>query len=72
MSNQPRGQRDAAARARLDIVALVFGLVLTGTAAAALWLSVVGSLDWSLLKTLAPLTLVAVGVIGLALSRRSP
>ncbi|WP_375423734.1 hypothetical protein [uncultured Friedmanniella sp.] len=59
-------------RAKLDVVALVFGLVLTGTAAAALWLSVVGSLDWSLLKTLAPLALVAVGVIGLALSRRSP
>lgn len=59
-------------RTKLDVVALVFGLVLTATAAAALWLSVVGSLNWSLLRTVAPLVLVVVGVVGLALSRRSP
>lgn len=59
-------------RRRLDVVALVFGVVLTGVATAALWLSVVGSLSWSLLGTLAPLALVAVGVTGLVLSRRSP
>lgn len=58
-------------RGTRDAVALVFGLLLTGVAAAGLWLSVTGSLDWSLLKTLAPLVLVVVGVLGLALSRRS-
>ncbi len=57
---------------RLDVVALVFGLVLAATAAGALWLSLVGSLNWSLLRTVAPLVLVLVGVVGLALSRRSP
>lgn len=64
--------RPASGRQRLDVVALVFGIVLTGVAVAALWLSVVGSLNWSLLKTVAPLGLVAVGVVGLVLSRRAP
>jgi len=54
-----------------DVVALVFGVLLAGIAAAALWLSVAGSLDWSLLRAVAPLALVAVGVLGLALSRRT-
>jgi len=53
------------------VVALVFGVLLAGIAAAALWLSVAGSLDWSLLRAVAPLALVAVGVLGLALSRRT-
>lgn len=58
-------------RSARDVVALVLGLLLTGVAAAALWLAVVGSLDWSLLRTAAPIALVVVGVLGLALSRRS-
>ena len=58
-------------RTARDVVALVFGLLLTGVAAAALWLAVVGQLDWSLLRTAAPIALVVVGVLGLALSRRS-
>jgi hypothetical protein len=58
-------------RAPWDVVALVFGLLLTGVAAAALWLSFTGSLNWSVLRTATPLALVAVGGIGLALSRRS-
>jgi hypothetical protein len=53
-----------------DVVALVFGLLLTGVAVAALWQSLVGSLPWSQLKTVAPVTLVVVGVLGLTLSRR--
>jgi hypothetical protein len=72
MTIRPPSPRPPAPRARLDVVALVFGLVLTGTAVASLWLSVVGPLNWSMLKTIAPLALVAVGVVGLALSRRSP
>jgi hypothetical protein len=53
-----------------DVVALVFGLLFTGVAAAALWQSATGALHWSQLKTVAPLALVVVGALGLALSRR--
>jgi hypothetical protein len=58
-------------KAPWDVVALVFGLVLTGVAVAALWLSVTGSLNWSVLRTATPLALVTIGGVGLALSRRS-
>lgn len=54
---------------RVDVVALVFGLLLTGVAAASLWFVVMGSLNWQLLKVVAPLVLVVVGVLGLTLSR---
>ena len=57
-------------RPRPDVVALVFGLLLTGVATAGLWLTFVGPLDWGLLRTVAPLALVVVGVTGLLLSRR--
>lgn len=53
-----------------DAVALVFGLLFTGVAAAALWQSLVGALPWAQLKTVVPVALVVVGVLGLALSRR--
>jgi len=53
-----------------DVVALVFGLVLTGIAGAVLWTSLVGRLSWSVLTTAAPLALVVIGVVGLLLSRR--
>jgi hypothetical protein len=52
-----------------DVVALVFGLLLSAVAVAALWQSFVGALDWELLKIAAPLALVMIGVLGLALSR---
>lgn len=54
----------------LDVVSLVFGLLMVGLATTALWLAFTGSLDWSLLKTAAPLVLVAVGALGLVLTRR--
>jgi len=54
-----------------DAVALVFGLLFTGVAAAALWHALTGSLDWTLLQTATPLALVVIGVLGLALSRRT-
>lgn len=54
---------------RLDVVALVTGVLLTGLAAASLWWSITGWLNWEVLKIVAPLALVAVGVIGLGLSR---
>lgn len=58
-------------KAPWDVVALVFGLLLTGVALAALWLSFTGSLNWSVLRTATPLALVTIGGVGLALSRRS-
>jgi len=54
-----------------DVVALVFGLLFTGVAFVALWHAFTGSLDWALLKTATPVALVVVGVLGLALSRRT-
>jgi hypothetical protein len=54
---------------RVDVVALIAGLLLTGVAVGSLWLSLTGSIDWDLLKVAAPLVLVVVGVLGLALSR---
>jgi hypothetical protein len=53
----------------VDVVALVFGLLLSAVAGAALWQSFLGPLDWELLKIAAPLALVVVGAVGLALSR---
>lgn len=54
---------------RFDVVALVTGVLLSGVALASLWWSVTGAINWELLKIIAPLALVAVGVVGLALSR---
>lgn len=59
-------------RQTVDVVALVTGVVLTAVAALALLLTVTGSLNWSLLRVGAPLALVVLGVVGLALSRRRP
>lgn len=56
-------------RAPVDVVALVLGLLLTAVAAGSLWLSVTGSLNWALVKVIAPCALVVIGVVGLALSR---
>ena len=50
-------------------MALITGVLLTALAAASLWWSVTGWLNWEVLKIVAPLGLVAVGVAGLALSR---
>lgn len=53
----------------VDVVALTFGLLLTTVAVGALWLTLTGSLDWGLVRLVAPLALVVVGVLGLTLSR---
>jgi hypothetical protein len=52
-----------------DIVALVFGVLVSGIALVSLWLTFVGSVDWQVVRVVAPLCLVVVGVVGLALSR---
>lgn len=54
---------------RVDVVALVAGLLLTGTASVSLWLAFMGSIDWHLVSIATPVVLVVVGVLGLALSR---
>ena len=60
----------AQVRRQRDVVALVFGLLLTGIAGTTLWISLVGPVSWKLLTTAAPLALVVIGVVGLLLSRR--
>lgn len=55
---------------RPDTVSLVLGLLTTALALAGLWVSVGGQVDWTTLKIAVPLTLVAIGIIGLTASRR--
>lgn len=55
---------------RFDVVALVTGVCFLGLALAVLTTAVLGPLSWGLVKIVAPLVLVVVGVAGLALSRR--
>ncbi len=54
---------------RVDVVALVWGLLLTTVASGSLWLAVTGSISWSMVSVVAPLALVVFGLLGLALSR---
>ena len=51
------------------MVALVTGVVFSSVALGALWFALIGPLPWDVIKIIAPLGLVAVGVVGLALSR---
>lgn len=55
---------------RFDVVALVTGVCFLGLALAVLADALLGPLSWALVKIVAPLVLVLVGVVGLALSRR--
>ena len=52
-----------------DVVAMIAGVVFTVLALSGLWLALVGPLPWGVIKVVAPLGLVALGVGGLALSR---
>lgn len=54
---------------RPDAVSVVLGLLATVLALGGLWLSLGGNVDWSTLRIAAPLTLVLIGIIGLAASR---
>ncbi len=54
---------------RPDTVSLILGLLATVLALTGLWMSVGGSIDWSAVKVAAPLILVVIGIIGLAVSR---
>jgi hypothetical protein len=54
---------------RPDVVALVLGVLFTVLAAGLLVDTLVVGVTWAVVKVVAPLVLVAVGVAGLALSR---
>ena len=56
---------------RFDVVALVTGVCFACLALALLSDALVAPLTWGLVKVVAPVVLVVVGVVGLALSRRS-
>jgi hypothetical protein len=53
----------------VDVTAFVVGAVLSGVAVLALWMVFAGSVDWGIVRIVAPLGLVAVGILGLALAR---
>jgi hypothetical protein len=53
----------------VDVTAFVVGSVLSGVAVVALWMAFAGSVDWGIVRIVAPLGLVAVGILGLALAR---
>jgi hypothetical protein len=55
-------------RTCLDVAALNAGLVFTGLAGLALW-SAFGTVSWPVVSVAAPLALVAIGLLGLLLSR---
>lgn len=57
---------------RHDVVALISGVVFTVLALGSLWLTLAGPLPWGVIKIVAPLGLVALGIGGLALSRNRP
>jgi hypothetical protein len=48
---------------------LIFGLLLSCVALGSLWLTFAGPLNWQVIRIVAPMGLVAVGVAGLVLSR---
>jgi cytochrome b subunit of formate dehydrogenase len=53
----------------VDVLALVLGVVLSAVAGLVLWASLFGSINWEVVRIAAPLGLVSLGVVGLALSR---
>jgi hypothetical protein len=54
---------------RVDVLALVLGVVFSAVAMLSLWLSLFGSINWEAVRIAAPLGLVSLGIVGLALSR---
>ena len=56
---------------RFDVVALIAGVCFACLALAMLSDALLAPLSWAFVKVAAPLVLVVVGVVGLALSRRS-
>jgi hypothetical protein len=54
---------------RVDVLALVLGVVFSAVAVLSLWHSLFGSINWEVVRIAAPLGLVSLGIVGLALSR---
>ena len=54
---------------RVDVLALVLGVVFSAVAVLFLWLSLIGSINWEVVRIAAPLGLLSLGIVGLALSR---
>lgn len=54
---------------RLDVTSLLWGLIFAPVAATAIWYGLGNPLDWQLIGWGAPLALVVLGVLGLALDR---
>lgn len=54
---------------RLDVLAFVAGILMTALALGCLWFLTTGTVSWPVLRVGAPAFLVAVGLLGLALSR---
>jgi hypothetical protein len=54
---------------RVDVLALVLGVVFSSVAVLFLWLSLFGSINWEVVRIAAPLGLISLGIVGLALSR---
>jgi cytochrome c oxidase assembly factor CtaG len=54
---------------RPDVLALILGVVFSVIAILALWASLFGTINWEVVRIAAPLGLVSLGVLGLALSR---
>jgi hypothetical protein len=52
-----------------DVVALIAGVAFIAVALGGLWIALVGPMPWGVIKIVAPLGLVVLGVGGLALSR---
>jgi len=52
-----------------DVLALIVGVVFSAIAILALWASLFGTINWEVVRIAAPLGLLSLGVVGLALSR---
>jgi hypothetical protein len=53
----------------VDVLALVVGVVFSAIAVLFLWLNLFGSINWEVVRIAAPLGLLSLGIVGLALSR---
>lgn len=58
-------------KGRIDVSGLILGVLLTTVAVAALWIAFGAPIDTYWLKIAAPLYLVVIGAVGLALSHGS-
>ncbi|MDN5724551.1 MAG: hypothetical protein L0G99_01285 [Propionibacteriales bacterium] len=53
-----------------DVLALIFGLILSVVGGTLLWVSLEGTVNWDMARIVAPATLVVIGIIGVFLSHK--